>query len=67
MADWGILSGGIFLSFALAGIMKLSGWGCMLNYYTARILAKKIGILQFAILFFLAGVLTALPHHLMNR
>lgn len=25
----GILSGGIFLSFALAGVMKLSGWGRM--------------------------------------
>lgn len=39
----------------------------ILNYYTARILAKKIRILQLAILFFLAGVLAALPHHLMNR
>ena len=39
---------------------------CVLNFYTARILGRKIRILRVAILCFLAGVLTALPHHLMN-
>ncbi len=38
----------------------------ILNYYTARILEKKIRILRVSILCFLAGVLTALPHHLLN-
>ena len=39
---------------------------CVLNFYTARILGRKIRILRAAILCFLSGVLTALPHHLMN-
>jgi Family of unknown function (DUF5706) len=38
----------------------------VLNFYTARILEKKIRILRVSILCFLAGVLTALPHHLLN-
>lgn len=38
----------------------------ILNFYTARILEKKISILRMSILCFLTGVLTALPHHLMN-
>ena len=38
----------------------------ILNFYTARILEKKIRILRISILCFLAGVLTALPHLLMN-
>jgi hypothetical protein len=38
----------------------------LLNFHTARILRKKILILRVAILCFLAGVLTALPHYLMN-
>ena len=38
----------------------------ILNFYTARILGKKIRILRMSILCFLTGVLTALPHHLMN-
>ena len=39
---------------------------CVLNFYTARILEKKIRILRVSILCFLTGVLTALPHHLLN-
>jgi Family of unknown function (DUF5706) len=38
----------------------------LLNFYTARILEKKIRILRVAILCFLLGILTALPHHLFN-
>ncbi|MFN0128097.1 MAG: Pycsar system effector family protein [Verrucomicrobiales bacterium] len=38
----------------------------ILNFYTARILDKKIRVLRRSILCFLTGVLTALPHHLMN-
>ena len=38
----------------------------VLNFHTARILEKKIRILRAAILSFLAGILTALPHHLIN-
>lgn len=38
----------------------------VLNFHTARILEKKIRILRVAILCFLAGVLAALPHYLMN-
>jgi hypothetical protein len=38
----------------------------LLNFYTARILEKKIRILRGAILCFLTGILTALPHHLIN-
>jgi len=39
----------------------------VLNFHTARILKKKILILRAGILCFLAGVLTALPHHLMSN
>lgn len=35
-----------------------------LNFYTARILEKKIRILRGSILCFLTGILIALPHHL---
>jgi hypothetical protein len=38
----------------------------LLNFYTARILDKKIRILRGAILCFLTGILIALPHHLIN-
>jgi hypothetical protein len=38
----------------------------VLNFHTARILEKKIRILRVAILYFLSGILTALPHYLMN-
>lgn len=38
----------------------------VLNFYTARILSRKIRILRAAILCFLAGVLAALTHHLVN-
>jgi hypothetical protein len=38
----------------------------VLNFHTARILEKKIRILCSAILCFLTGILTALPHHLIN-
>jgi hypothetical protein len=38
----------------------------VLNFYTSRVLEKKIHILRVSILSFLAGVLTALPDHLMN-
>ena len=38
----------------------------VLNFHTARILEQKIRILRVAILSFLAGILTALPHYLMN-
>ena len=38
----------------------------VLNFYTSRILGRKIRILRSGILCFLAGVLTALPHHLIN-
>lgn len=38
----------------------------MLNFQTARILETKIRILRAAILSFLTGILTALPHHLIN-
>jgi hypothetical protein len=38
----------------------------VLNFHTARILEKKIRVLRLAILCFLAGGLTALPHYLMN-
>ena len=38
----------------------------VLNFYTSRILERKIRILRSGILSFLAGVLTALPHHLIN-
>ena len=39
----------------------------VLNFYTARILERKIRILRRGILFFLTGVLMAIPHHLMNQ
>jgi len=38
-----------------------------LNFFTARILDRKIRILRLAILFFLGGVLMAVPHHLMHQ
>ncbi len=38
----------------------------LLNFHTARILEKKAQILPAAILCFLTGILTALPHHLIN-
>jgi hypothetical protein len=38
----------------------------LLNFHTARILARKIRILRISIICFLGGVLTALPQHLMN-
>ena len=39
---------------------------CLLNHQTARILDRKVRILRGAILLFLAGVLLAIPHHLMH-
>lgn len=39
---------------------------CLLNHQTARILDRKVRILRTAILFFLAGVLLAVPHHVMH-
>lgn len=38
----------------------------VLTFYTAQILEKKIRILRVSILCFPTGVLTALPHHLLN-
>ncbi len=38
----------------------------VLNFHTARILETKIRILRVAILGFLIGILTALPHYLTN-
>lgn len=53
-----------FGATALAGLLDEEY--SILNFHTARILQKKIRILRVAIICFLAGVLTALPHHLMN-
>ncbi len=39
---------------------------CVLNFYTARILGRKIRILRVAIISFLVGVLTAIPHYLIS-
>jgi hypothetical protein len=53
-----------FGSAALGGLLDEEY--CTLNFYTARILETKIRILRVSILCFLTGVLTALPHHLLN-
>jgi hypothetical protein len=54
-----------FASAAVAGL--LDDDYSTLNFYTARILARKIRMLRFAILTFLAGVLLAVVHHLIHR
>lgn len=69
---WGDISGCVnpfeyrdrFAQTASSGL--LDDEYSVLNYYTARILEKKIRILRGSILSFLTGVLIALPHHLIN-
>lgn len=53
-----------FAKAAIAGLLDEEY--SVLNFHTARILARKIRILRGSILAFLAGVLLAIPHHLIN-
>ena len=53
-----------FAKAAVAGLLDEEY--SMLNFHTARILGRKIRILRGSIMAFLAGVLLAIPHHLIN-
>lgn len=53
-----------FAKAAVAGLLDEEY--SVLNFHTARILGRKIRILRGSILAFLAGVLLAIPHHLIN-